>query len=159
MTTANININDFLFTRTSPKKKLEDIEGLTASQLLGIKEETVKRIIKEAGRGWPKSRSKTLRLSSIHQTGNSWNSTIDSWDLFKGSVWIDFYVQYENTDTNTSETFSKFIRRGEFLGQMLRDDRYGNPRTYYFRYDEGAKARAIRALLLEYVHTKYADKL
>lgn len=156
---ANININEFLFTRTSPKKKLEVIEGLTQSQLFSITEESAKRIIKEIGRGWPKSRSKTLKLSSVHQTGNSWNSTIESWDLFKGKVWIDFYVQYENTDTNNSDTFSNFMCRGEYLGQLHREDRYGNPKTYYYRYDEGAKARAIRALLLEYIHTKYAEKL
>ena len=154
-----MNINEFIFTRTQPRKKLEVIEKLTASELLGIREDTIKRIIKEAGENFYKSRNKTFRLAREHRTGNKWNSTIESWDLIKDKVWIDFYIQYENTDTNTSDTFTRFIGRGEYRGELPRDDRYGNPRTYYFVYDEGDKARAIRAMLTDYIHTKYKSKL
>ena len=156
---TTININEFFFTRTQPKKKLEVIENLSTSELLGISEATICRIIKEVGENFYKSRNKMLRLSRERRTGNRWNSTIESWDLIKGKVWIDFYIQYENTDTNESDTFSNFIRRGEYQGHFLRDDRYGNPQTYYFRYEEADKARAIRALLMEYIQTKYATKL
>lgn len=153
------NINIELFKRYQPKKKLEIVEKMSTNELFGITPETIKRIIKEAGDGYLHSRNKSLRLSTEHHTGNRWNSTIESWDFYGGKLYVTFYVQYENTDTSTSIFAERFIRRGDFDGEMVRDDYRGNPRTYYYRYDEGDKARAIRALLLEYVHTKYADKL
>lgn len=153
------NINQFIFTRTQPQKKLEVIEKLTAPELLGITEATISRIIKEAGTGKPKSHNKDLKLSRENRTGNKWNSTIESWYIWKKEVYIDFYIQYSNTDTNTADTFKEFMKYSEYEGSYQYEDRYDNPQTTYFRYSPEDKARAIRALLREYIVTKYADKL
>ena len=46
-----VNINIELFKRYAPKKKLEIINALTENELLAITNNTILRIIKEAGRG------------------------------------------------------------------------------------------------------------
>lgn len=153
------NINIELFRRTAPRRKLEIIEKLSETELLNITPGTTARIIKETGSGKKGSPNKELRISHENQTGNDWNSTVESWYLWKKRVYVNFYVQYDNTDTNTSETFSNFVRRGEYPGQLVRDDWNANQRTYYFRYNESDKAKAVKALLKQYVQTKYSDKL
>jgi len=154
-----MNINQFIFSRTQPKKKLEVIQNLTNEELLAVSESTVKKIIQEVGRRRYKSRDKELRIDYDRRVGNNWNSTIESVDLVKGKLYIGFYIQYENTDTNTSDDYEDFFKRGNYRGEIRRLDRYGNGRTYYFCYDESDKARVMKSILLEYVYSKYADKL
>lgn len=152
------DINQFIFTRTQPVKKIETIERLlTESELLGITEPTLTRIVKEAGKKVYKSRDKRLYISK--QVGNHWNSTVCAVELIKGKLYLDIYVQYENTDTNTTEEYKRFISGTAYRGEIRRLDRYGNGRTYYFNYDQQDKARVIRSILVEYVRTKYHDKL
>ena len=153
------NINTELFKRYAPKKKLDIIESLSPSELLATTPATITRIIKEAGENRYKSRDKRLFISRDRQRGNSWNSTVEAVELLKGKVYIDVYVQYENTDTNTDYPLSSFLGRGESRVEINRDDRYGNPRTYYSHYDEGSKARVIKSILHQYVYNKYEDKL
>ena len=154
-----MNVNNFIFTRTQPKKKLEVIEKLSNDELLAVSESTVKKIIKEVGRRRNKSRDKDLYISYDRRVGNSWNSTVENVDLVKGKLYVGFYIQYENTDTNTSDDFDNFFKRGNYRGEIRRLDRYGNGRTYYFCYDESDKAKVMKSILLEYVYSKYADKL
>ncbi len=154
-----MNINDFIFSRTQPNKKIETIENLSADELLSVREETVKRIVKETGRRMYRSRDKELRIDCDRRKGNNWNSTVEGVELIRGKLYLDFYVQYENTDTNTSEEYSDVFNGREFRGEIRRSDRYGNGQTYYFCYDKGDKARVMKSILLEYVYTKYADKL
>jgi hypothetical protein len=154
-----MNVNNFIFTRTQPKKKLETIENLSDSELLAVSESTIKRIIQEVGSKRYKSRDKELRIDYDRRCGNNWNSTVESVDMVKGKLYIDFYVQYENTDTNTSDDYDNFFKRNNYRGEIRRLDRYGNGRTYYFCYDESDKARVMKSILLEYVYSKYADKL
>lgn len=154
-----ININTYIFTRTAPINKLRTIENLTQSELLATSEATISRIIKEAGTGKPNSRNKDLNLKRINRTGNKWNSTIEGWYIWKKNVYIDFYIQYSNTDTNTDDSFKEFMKYSEYQGSYEYEDRYGNTQTTYFRYSPEDKARAIRSLLREYIETKYADKL
>lgn len=154
-----MNVNNFIFTRTQPKKKLEVIEKLSDSELLAVSESTVKKIIQEVGQRHYKSRDKELRIDYDRRVGNNWNSTVESVDLVKGKLYIGFYIQYQNTDTNTSDDYEDFFKRGNYRGEIRRLDRYGNGRTYYFCYDESDKARVMKSILLEYVHSKYADKL
>jgi len=154
-----MNVNNFIFTRTQPKKKLEVIEKLSNDELLAVSESTVKKIIKEVGQKRYKSRDKELRIDYDRRVGNNWNSTVESVDLVKGRLYIGFYIQYENTDTNTSDDYEDFFKRGNYRGEIRRLDRYGNGRTYYFCYDESDKARVMKSVLLEYVYSKYADKL
>lgn len=142
-----------------PKKKIETIEALSNEQLLSVKEDTVKKIVKDTGRKRYKSRDKELYIDYDRRVGNNWNSTVESVDLVKGKLYINFYIQYENTDTNTSDDYDNFFTRSNYRGEIRRLDRYGNGRTYYFCYDQGDKARVMKSILLEYVYTKYADKL
>ena len=154
------NINIELFRRYQPRKKLELIEHLNEQELFMITTDTVKRIIKEAGVRRKGSRgSYDLSLRQINITGNRWNSDIEGWGIWKNRLYIDFYLQYDNTDTTTLEHIGNFLSPGEFLGELHATDRHDNPRTYYFRYDTEDKGRAIRALLRQYVENKYADKL
>ncbi len=153
-----MNINEIIFTRTAPKKKLDIIENLTENELLITSKETVKRIIKECGVRVSHSRNKRLLIDYDRRAGNNWNSLVESFELIFDSVQIDIHVQYENTDTNTSESYSNFFSGGSYRGEVRRLDRYGNGRTYYFIYDRNDKAKVMKSLLLEYVHTKYKDK-
>lgn len=154
-----MNVNNFIFTRTQPKKKLEVIEKLSNDELLAVSESTVKKIIQEVGQRRYKSRDKELRIDYDRRVGNNWNSTIESVDLVKGKLYIGFYIQYSNTDTNTSDDYEDFFKRGNYRGEIRRLDRFGNGRSYYFCYDESDKARVMKSILEEYIYSKYADKL
>ena len=154
-----MNINRIIFTKTAPKKKVEIVENLTPTELLSITAETITRMVKEAGSRLYKSRDKELRLSFERRTGNNWDSTIEGVRNYKGKPVLDIYFQYENTDTNTSISLDDFLKRGNYQGSVVRDDRYGNLRNYYFTFSSTDKARFVRRLLLEYLYTKYADKL
>ena len=154
-----MNVNNFIFTRTQPKKKLEVIEKLSNDELLAVSESTVKKIIQEVGQRRYKSRDKELRIDYDRRVGNNWNSTVESVDLVKGKLYIGFYIQYENTDSNTSDDYEDFFKRGNYRGEIRRLDRFGNGRTYYFCYDESDKARVMKSILLEYLYSKYLDKL
>ena len=154
-----MNINRIIFTKTAPKKKVEIVENLTPTELLSITTETITRMVKEAGSRLYKSRDKELRLSFERRTGNNWDSTIEGVRNYKGKPVLNIYYQYENTDTNTSVSLEDFLKRGDYRGSVVRDDRYGNPRNYYFTFSSTDKARFVRRLLLEYLYTKYADKL
>ncbi|MBR2237423.1 MAG: hypothetical protein IJ887_06060 [Prevotella sp.] len=154
-----MNINQFIFTRTQSKKKIEAIENLSNDELLDVTESTVKKMIQEVGQRRYKSRDKDLRIDYDRRCGNSWNSTVESVNLVKGKLYVSFYIQYENTDTNTSDDYDNFFKRSNYRGEIRRLDRHGNGRTYYFCYDESDKARVMKSILLEYVYSKYADKL
>lgn len=155
------NINLELFKRYAPKRKLEIIESLTQEELLAITPATIIRMVKEAGKPIYKSkRDKTLMVSRQRRTGNDWNSWFNGVDLLKGKLYVNFYIQYDNTDTNDCISYGEFVRdRDRFRGTIKTTDRYDNPQTYYYFYDNDDRARAIKSLLLEYVYTKYADKL
>ena len=154
-----MNINELIFSRTQPQKKIDSINALSQDELLSTSEATVKRIVKDAGRRMWKTRDKELRISQERRAGNAWNSTIDEVQLIKGKLYLEVYLQYENTDTSTSEEYDDFFRRGNFRGEVRRLDRYGNGRTYYYLYDPSDKASVIKSILLEYVHRKYVDKV
>ena len=154
-----MNINEFIFSRTQPQKKIDIINALTQDELLSTSEATIKRIVKDAGRRMWKTRDKELRISHERRAGNAWNSLIEAVELIKGRLYLEVYLQYENTDTSTSEEYDDFFRNGNFRGEVRRLDRYGNGRTYYFLYNLSDKASVMKSILLEYVYTKYADKL
>lgn len=52
------NINQIIFTRTQPKKKLEIINSLSEAELMATTEATITKIVKEAGSRLYKSRDK-----------------------------------------------------------------------------------------------------
>lgn len=154
-----MNINEFIFSRTQPQKKIDTINALSEDELLSTSEATVKRIVKDAGRRMWKTRDKELRISHERRAGNAWNSLIEAVELIKGRLYLQVYLQYENTDTSTSEEYDEFFRNGNYRGEVRRSDRYGNGRTYYFLYNSSDKASVMKSILLEFVFTKYAAKL
>lgn len=154
-----MDINRTIFTRTGAAKKVEIVNNLTEAELLNIQPPTIVRMIKEAGTRLYSSRDKELRFSFDRRPGNHWNSLIEGVRNYKGNLRIDFYIQYENTDTNLSASLSYFLKSGDYRGSIVRDDRCGNPRSYYFTYSSADKAQFVKSLLLEYLHRKYKDKL
>ena len=154
-----MNINELIFSRTQPQKKIDIINALSEDELLSTSEATIKRIVKDAGRRMWKTRDKELRISHERRAGNAWNSLIEAVELIKGRLYLEVYLQYENTDTSTSEEYDDFFRNGNYRGEVRRSDRYGNGRTYYFLYNSSDKASVMKSILLEYVFTKYAAKL
>ncbi len=154
-----IVVNNTIYSRTAPKKKVEIVENLTPKELLSVNSDTIKRMVKETGSNYYKSRDKRLRLSYELSTGNNWNSDFEGISVIKKCLYVDLYVQYSNSDTSTSETYEKFFCKGEYRGSVVRGDEYGNDRHYYFSYDEGDKARCMKRLLLQYLTIKYKDKL
>jgi len=154
------NINTELFIRYAPKKKLEIIEKLTDDGLLAITPATLIRMVKETGESCYKSkRDKKLFVRRVIRKGNEWNSEFVGVDLLKGKLYVDLYIQYDNTDTEACITYDEFMRDKErFRGTIKSTDRYDNPQTYYYFYDNDDRARAIRSLLYEYIYRKYLDK-
>lgn len=91
--------------------------------------------------------------------GNEWNSEFTGVDLLKGKLYVNLYVQYDNTDTEDCISHDEFMRdKDRFRGTIKTTDRYDNPQTYYYFYDNDDRARAIRSLLYEYVYRKHLDK-
>ncbi len=150
---------DIIFSRTNPLKKLEIIQNLKGNELWATSKSTIVRIIKETGRNRYKSRDKELYINQDRRTGNNWNSTIESISLVKGKLYVGIYLQYENTDTSTCETYEEFFQMRTYRGEIVRDDWRGNSRTYYYNYSVDEKSEVIRSILLEYVYIKYAEKL
>ena len=153
------NINEELFKRYAPKKKLEIINNLTAAELLATTPETVKRIAKEAGTKVGTARSKVLRISSERRSGNNWNSTIEAVEIHRGKLVLDIYVQMDSTDTNHFEPYLNFSKDGNYTGKVYTTNRYGDQVPNYFIYNREDKTGVIKSILLEYVYTKYAKKL
>lgn len=153
------NINQELFKRYSPKKKLEIIYQLRANELLATTPETIKRIVKETGKNIGMSRNKVLYISKDRQIGNNWNSVIEDVELIYGNLYLNIYFQMDSTDTNICEKYLIFFKGDEYRGKHYTTNRYGDQVPHYFIYDKQDKAGVIKSILLEYVHTKYADKL
>ena len=152
------DINQLIFSRIAPQKKLKAIEKLTSSELWATPE-TITRIVKETGERIGKSHNKGLYISRDRQQGNNWNSKVVAVELYKGTLYLDIYFQMDSTDTNLSVPFSTFFSKGEYRGKHITTNRYGDEEPHYFRYDEDDKKMVLKSILLEYVYTKYESKL
>ena len=153
------NINQELFKRYAPKKKLEIINNLSTSGLLATTPETIKRIAKEAGRSIGKSRDKVLRINQDRQRGNNWDSLVEAVEYIKDNLYLNIYFQMDSTDTNICVKHEVFFKGEQYTGRYYTTNRYGDSVPHYFSYDRQDKAGVIKSILLEYVYTKYADKL
>ena len=153
------NINQELFKRYAPQKKLEIVSNLSTSELLATTPETVKRIAKEAGKKIGLRRDKVLRISQDRRIGNNWNSTVEAVEIINGKLHLDVYFQMDSTDTNIYVNYDVFMKGNEYHGKHYTTNRYGDKVPNYFIYDRQDKAGVIKSILLEYVYTKYADKL
>lgn len=153
------NINTELFKRTSPAKKIEIVKNLTQVELSRISEGTILRIVKETGRRRKGTRDYEFYINPDRRKGNNWNSVIEGIWLYKGRLSVMAYVQFDDTDTSMIVPFNDFFKKGDFRGTIKRDDRYGNPQTHYYVYDEKGKTEVLRSFCLEYINTKYKSKL
>ncbi len=154
------NINVELFKRYTPKKKLSIVEALTQDELLAVTPATITKIIKKVGEGRKGSPNKYLKIRLSLRQGNNWNSMFDGVGIYKKRLYVSLYVQMDSTDTENTEYYSKFFVPGErYRGTCQESDRYGNPNYHYFYYNDEDKADCIKSILLEYVYTKYHDKL
>ena len=154
------DINIELFKRYKPEKKIEIIELLTDKEVMKVKESPIVRISKETGTFlYGSKRNKHLNIARERRRSNSWNSTFEGIEYNKGKLYVELYLQYENTDTSIYGDWNKFFLPGDYKGHYQGDDMMGNPRTYYFTYTEIQKVRCIKSILYEYVYRKYADKL
>ena len=153
------NVNIELFKRMSPEKKIEIINNLTQIELFGVLETTLLRIIKEAGHRNPGTRNYELYIHPDRCAGNSWNSEVKGIWLNKGKLYVMAYIQLDNTDCEKIIPSDDFFKEGTYKGAVIRNDRYGNPQTHYYVYDEKDKAEVLRSICLECIHTKYKLKL
>ena len=166
------NINDAIFSRMAPLKKVELINKMTPMELDGVSFDTVLRCVKEVGerrysfkndsKGKLEkkfTRDKDMRLSAGRRVNNGWNSTITGISYVSGKLYVSIYVQMNSTDRSTCAEFKEFFSRAEYTGKCYETNRYGDEVPHYFKYDKEDKQKFIKNVLLEYIHTKYAEKL
>lgn len=158
-----MDINNFLFTRTAPKKKLAVINTLSQGDLLSVTYKTILRIIKEAGVGdsnKTRCKFKTLYLSDAT---NDWNSKVRNiYNSKKDEVYLSVYIQGDDTDTEVSYKLRDFLDNRyeeQCLGKLDESFRNGYEHKVPANYDRSDRARVIKAILTAYIENKYADKL
>ena len=158
-----MDINNFLFTRTAPKKKLAVINTLSQGDLLSVTYKTILRIIKEAGVGdsnKTRCKFKTLYLSGAT---NDWNSKVRNiYNSKKDEVYLSVYIQGDDTDTEVSYKLRDFLDNRyeeQCLGKLDESFRNGYEHKVPANYDRLDRARVIKAILTAYIENKYADKL
>ena len=149
------NINLELFKRYAPKKKLEIIESLTQEELLAITTASITRIVREVGNKKSKE-YKTFRVRDEFRAYNFWNVYFIGIDLIKGKPWLFFCIDNSNTGNEDCPICDGFIKIKSPTYYSSYMESIQNCSDFY---DNNARARAIKSLLLEYVYTKYADKL
>ena len=157
------NINNIIFTRTAPKKKLEIINSLSQGELLAITYPTVLRIIKEAGQGDSNKKRSKFKTLFLEDAGNKWNSEVISiYNGKKEEVYMSVYIQGDDTDSHAFPKLKDFIDNRyeeQCLGKLHESFRNGYEHDVPANYNRTDRARVIKAILTAYVKNKYADKL
>lgn len=158
-----MNINDFIFKKFQPQKKLEMIGKLTNSELLSVSHATILRIIKEAGIGDSNKSRCRFKTIYLEGAGNGWNSKVTNlYNWKKDEVYLSVYVQGDDTDTECSYKLREFLDNryeSQCLGKLHESFRNGYEHDVPANYDREDRAKVIRAILTAYVKNKYADKL
>lgn len=143
-----MNINEILF-KGDINERINAVKNASESDLLRLSEDSIKRMLKEQGRDNYYKDRKTLYFDRV---SNEWNAWAKDVELYNGKLFIEFYVQYSNTDTDTCEYLSKFLGSGEFRGSISYEDRYGGSHTAYYRFNSHDKAKVMKAICLEYLN-------
>ena len=158
-----MDINNFLFTRTAPKKKLAVINTLSQGELLAITYKTILRIIKEAGQGDSSKVRCKFKTLFLENAGNKWNSRVIS--IFNGKkdeIYLSVYIQGDDTDTYEFPKLKDFLDNcyeEQCLGKLHESFRNGYEHDVPANYNRTNRARVVRAILTAYVKNKYRDKL
>lgn len=157
------NINNIIFTRIAPKKKLEIINSLSQGELLAITYPTILRIIKEAGRGDSNKTRCKFKTLFFENAGNKWNSEVTSiYNAKKDEVYLSVYIQGDDTDTYVFPKLKDFLDNRyeeQCLGKLHESFRNGYEHDVPANYDRSDRARVIKAILTAYIENKYAEKL
>lgn len=157
------NINQFIFTRTAPKKKLEVISSLSQGELLSVTYKTILRIIKEAGIGDSNKTRSKFKTLFLKDAGNGWNSRVmNIYNWKKDEVYLSVYIQGDDTDTDVDYKLKDFLDNryeDQCLGHLEESFSNGYSHSIPANYDRDDRSGVIRAILNAYVKNKYADKL
>ncbi len=160
---TTVNINEFLFTRTQPKKKLEVIYTLSQNQLLSVTYKTILRIIKEAGAGDSSKTRCKFKTLYLKKAGNDWNSSVTYiYNWKKDEVFLNVYIHGGDTDTDVTYKLRDFLDNRyeeQCLGHIEESWSYGYSHRKPANYNRADRARVIKAILTAYIANKYADKL
>ena len=107
-----MNINVEIFKRYSPEEENRNHQQAYSSRAFhgGICD--LVRVVKEAGYGRDKSRSKDLNIHPDRRKGNNWDSLVERLSWCNGKLYVDVYFQYENTDTTVCVIAQEFFSRG-----------------------------------------------
>ena len=143
-----MDLNTTILGRTAVSKKRDAVKSASESDLLRVTEDTIKKMLKKQKPDKYYPNRKTLFFNRV---SNNWNADAKSVELYRGKVFINFYVQYSNTDTDECEYLNKFLGSGDYRGAINYEDRYGNGQTAYYRFDRTDKANVVRAILLAYL--------
>ena len=158
-----MDINNFLFTRTAPKKKLAVINTLSQGDLLSVTYKTILRIIKEAGVGDSNKTRCKFKILYLSGATNDWNSKgRNIYNSKKDEVYLSVYIQGDDTDTEVSYKLRDFLDNRyeeQCLGKLDESFRNGYEHKVPANYDRSDRARVIKAILTAYIENKYADKL
>ena len=139
-----MNINDII----NGKVNESDINNASESDLLQLAESTIKKMLSQQKSDKYYPDRKTIYFDRV---SNNWNADAKSIELYNGKVFINFYVQYSNTDTDDCEYLSKFLGSGDYRGAIQYTDMYDNPHTSYYRFDRHDKAKVMKAICLAYL--------
>lgn len=139
-----MNINDII----NGKVNESDINNASESDLLQLTESTIKKMLSQQKSDKYYPDRKTLFFGNV---SNEWNAWAKSIELYKDKVFINFYVQYSNTDTDDCEHLSKFLGSGDYRGAIQYTDMYDNPHTSYYTFDRHDKANVMKAICLAYL--------
>ena len=157
------NINEFIFTRTQPQKKLDVINNLSQAELLSVNYQTVLRIIKEAGTGDSSKARCKFKTLHLENAGNDWNSTVTNiYNWKKDEVYLSVYIQGDDTDTDVSYKLRDFLDNRyeeQCLGHIEESFSNGYSHKKPANYDRSDRARVIKSILTAYITNKYATKL
>lgn len=139
-----MNINDIINGKVTEAQ----LNNASESDLLQLTESTIKKMLSQQ-----KSDKYYPDRKSIYfdRVSNNWNADAKSIELYKDKVFINFYVQYSNTDTDDCEYLSKFLGSGDYRGAIQYTDMYDNPHTSYYTFDRHDKAKVMKAICLAYL--------
>ena len=151
-----MDINNFIFSKTKPIVKLQKINSLSNYDLLSLNRDSIMKIVKQIGDD--RGNFKILYLGD-RRVSNEWNAIIKSIEICKKKLFVNFYIQYWNTDTDTCDYMENFLRGNGYTGEIKGVDYRCNERTYYFSFNKEHKALLMKNILLEYIYTKYKDQL
>ena len=101
-----MKILDVIKSGASIQLKYDAIRDCSTSELLGIDEKCISRLIREQSH----SNNFALAIGNDERVGNNWDSAVCGVYIGQGGrVFVDVYVQDSSAETNMSILYSKFF--------------------------------------------------